>query len=118
MKTHRVPLNDGTTIPQLGFGVLFVPDGETEDVVGTALDVGYRRIDTAPLYHNEAGVGRALARSGLPREELYVTTKLHNGYHEPARATASLSESLDRLGLDHVDLFLIHWPLPTLYNGD
>jgi 2,5-diketo-D-gluconate reductase A len=118
MKTHRVPLNDGTAIPQLGFGVLFVPDDETEDVVGTALDVGYRHIDTAQLYHNEAGVGRALARSGLPRDELYVTTKLHNGHHEPARAKASLAESLDRLGLDHVDLFLIHWPLPTLYDGD
>ncbi|WP_121716394.1 aldo/keto reductase [Streptomyces sp. E5N91] len=118
MKTDRVPLNDGTTIPQLGFGVLFVPDDETEHVVGTALDVGYRHIDTAQLYHNEAGVGRALGRSGLRRDELYVTTKLHNGHHEPARAKASLAESLDRLGLDHVDLFLIHWPLPTLYDGD
>ncbi|WP_189819924.1 aldo/keto reductase [Streptomyces olivaceoviridis] len=118
MKTHRMPLNDGTTIPQLGFGVLFVPDDETEGVVGTALDVGFRHIDTAQLYHNEAGVGRALARSGLPRDELYVTTKLHNGYHEPARAKASLAESLERLGLDHADLFLIHWPLPTLYGGD
>ncbi|GGZ24493.1 oxidoreductase [Streptomyces olivaceoviridis] len=113
-----MPLNDGTTIPQLGFGVLFVPDDETEGVVGTALDVGFRHIDTAQLYHNEAGVGRALARSGLPRDELYVTTKLHNGYHEPARAKASLAESLERLGLDHADLFLIHWPLPTLYGGD
>ncbi|MGW2032223.1 aldo/keto reductase [Streptomyces sp. NPDC001811] len=118
MKPYRRPLTDGTTIPQLGFGVLFVPDDETEGVVGTALEVGYRHIDTAQLYHNEAGVGRALARSGLPRNELYVTTKLHNGCHEPARAKASLAESLERLGLDHVDLFLIHWPLPTLYGGD
>ncbi|CAM5523995.1 MULTISPECIES: aldo/keto reductase [Streptomyces] len=118
MKPYRMPLNDGTTIPRLGFGVLFVPDEATEHVVGTALDVGYRHIDTAQLYHNEAGVGRALARSGLPRDQLYVTTKLHNGHHEPARAKASLAESLERLGLDHVDLFLIHWPLPTLYDGD
>ncbi len=63
-------------------------------------------------------MGRAIAGSGLSRDELYVTTKLHNAYHEPARAKASLAESLDRLGLDHVDLFLIHWPLPTLYDGD
>ncbi|MGV9914486.1 aldo/keto reductase [Streptomyces tendae] len=118
MTTPRLTLNDGTTIPQLGYGALFVPDEEAEHVVGTALDVGYRHIDTAQLYYNETGVGRALAASGLPRRELYVTTKLHNAHHEPARAKASLAQSLEKLGLDHVDLFLIHWPLPTLYDGD
>ncbi|SFP65117.1 aldo/keto reductase [Amycolatopsis rubida] len=111
-------LSDGTDIPQLGLGVLFVPDGETEQVVGAALELGYRHVDTAQLYHNEAGVGRALARSGLARDELYVTTKLHNGFHEPAKAKASLAESLEKLGLDRVDLFLVHWPLPTLCGGD
>jgi 2,5-diketo-D-gluconate reductase A len=118
MQIPDIVLNDETAIPQLGLGVLFVPDDETDRVTSTALELGYRHIDTAQLYHNEAGVGRALARAGLPRDEVYVTTKLHNGYHEPARAKASLARSLEKLGLDRVDLFLIHWPLPTLYDGD
>jgi 2,5-diketo-D-gluconate reductase A len=118
MQIPDIALNDNTTIPQLGLGVLFVPDDETDRVTSAALELGYRHIDTAQLYHNEAGVGRALARAGLPRDEVYVTTKLHNGYHEPTRAKASLARSLEKLGLDRVDLFLIHWPLPTLYDGD
>jgi 2,5-diketo-D-gluconate reductase A len=118
MQIPDIILSDKTTIPQLGLGVLFVPDDETDRVASTALELGYRHIDTAQLYHNEAGVGRALARAGLPRDEIYVTTKLHNGYHEPVRAKASLSRSLEKLRLDRVDLFLIHWPLPTLYDGD
>jgi 2,5-diketo-D-gluconate reductase A len=118
MQIPDIVLNDETAIPQLGLGVLFVPDDETDRVTSTALELGYRLIDTAQLYHNEAGVGRALARAGLPRDDVYVTTKLHNGYHEPARAKAALARSLEKLGLDRVDLFLIHWPLPTLYDGD
>lgn len=118
MQISDIILNDNTTIPQLGLGVLFVPDDDADRVTSTALELGYRHIDTAQLYHNEAGVGRALTRAGLPRDEVYVTTKLHNGYHEPTRAKASLARSLEKLKLDRVDLFLIHWPLPTLYGGD
>ncbi len=114
----RLPLNDGATIPQLGFGVFKVPPASTQEVVEQALEVGYRHLDTAQMYGNEEGVGRALAASGLPRDELYVTTKLNNGYHRPDDARRTFGESLDRLGLDHVDLFLIHWPLPTRYDGD
>jgi 2,5-diketo-D-gluconate reductase A len=113
-----IKLNDGTTIPQLGFGVFQVEPEETQRVVEQALEVGYRHIDTAQMYRNEAGVGRALAASGIPRDELYVTTKLNNGFHRPDDARRAFGESLERLGLDHVDLFLIHWPLPTLYDGD
>ncbi len=80
--------------------------------------MGYRHIDTAQMYENEAGVGEAIASSGIPRGDLYITTKLNNGFHRPDDARRSLDESLSRLGLDHVDLFLIHWPLPTRYDGD
>ncbi|MFG3259614.1 aldo/keto reductase [Streptomyces sp. NPDC048172] len=112
----RVPdvtLNNGTLMPQLGFGVFLVPDDEAERVVTEALETGYRSIDTAALYENERGTGRALAASGIPREELFVTTKLWNteqGYDSALRA---FDASLARLGLDHVDLYLIHWPLPA-----
>lgn len=114
----NITLNDGTKMPQLGFGVLHVPPDETQQVVEQALEVGYRHIDTAQLYHNEEGVGRAIAASGIPLNELYVTTKLHNGLHERDDARRSFDESLTKLGLDHVDLFLIHWPLPTRYGGN
>jgi 2,5-diketo-D-gluconate reductase A len=117
----RVPtidLNDGTTIPQLGFGVFLVPADQTQRTVEQALEVGYRHIDTAQMYGNEAEVGAALAASGIPRDELYVTTKLNNGNHLPDDARRSFAESLEKLGLDRVDLFLIHWPLPTRYDGD
>jgi 2,5-diketo-D-gluconate reductase A len=111
-------LNDGTVIPQLGFGVFLVPPEETQRVVEQALEVGYRHIDTAQMYGNEAEVGAAIKASGIPREELYVTTKLNNGYHLPDDARRAFSESLEKLRLERVDLFLIHWPLPTRYGGD
>jgi 2,5-diketo-D-gluconate reductase A len=113
-----ITLNDGHRIPQLGFGVFLVPPDETQRTVEQALEVGYRHLDTAQMYGNEAGVGAAIQASGLPREELYVTTKLNNGHHRPDDARRTFGESLERLGLDHVDLFLIHWPLPTRYDGD
>ncbi|MGY0459053.1 aldo/keto reductase [Kitasatospora sp. cg17-2] len=108
-----VTLNNGVEIPRLGFGVFQVPDEETTAAVSTALEAGYRSIDTAAIYGNEAGVGRALAASGLPREELFVTTKLWNadqGYDATLRA---FDASLDKLGLEQLDLYLIHWPAPA-----
>ena len=111
-------LNDGTAIPQLGFGVFQVPPDQTAATVLTAFEVGYRHIDTAQMYQNEAGVGAAIKDSGLDRDDLYITTKLNNGFHRPDDARRSLEESLTKLGLDRVDLFLIHWPLPTRYDGD
>ncbi|TQL66799.1 2,5-diketo-D-gluconate reductase A [Nocardioides albertanoniae] len=110
-------LNDGTSIPQFGIGVWQVPQDEAEQVVSEALEVGYRHIDTAQMYQNEAGVGAALKSAGLARDYVYVTTKLNNSHHDPAAAKASLEKSLEKLGLDRVDLFLIHWPLPTQYGG-
>jgi len=118
MTVPTITLNDQTTIPQLGFGVFQVPPEETAATVGSALEVGYRHIDTAQMYQNEQGVGEAIAASGIARDELYVTTKLNNGFHAPDDARRSFEESLGKLGLDRVDLFLIHWPLPTLYDGD
>jgi 2,5-diketo-D-gluconate reductase A len=113
-----ISLNDGTAIPQLGFAVYHVPPDETQRTVEQALEVGYRHLDTAQMYGNEAGVGAAIAASGIPRDELYITTKLNNGNHLPDDARRSFGESLEKLGVDRVDLFLIHWPLPTLYDGD
>ncbi|MFC0602511.1 aldo/keto reductase [Streptomyces palmae] len=113
MTIPTVQLNNGIRIPQLGFGVFQVPDDQTTAAVAAALEAGYRSIDTAAIYGNEAGVGRALAASGLPREELFVTTKLWNadqGYDATLRA---FDASLDKLGLDHLDLYLIHWPTPA-----
>lgn len=117
MTVPTIKLNDGTSIPQFGLGVWQVPQDETEQVVSQALEVGYRHIDTAQMYQNEAGVGAALKSAGLAREDLYVTTKLNNSQHDQALAKASLERSLELLGLDRVDLFLIHWPLPTQYDG-
>ena len=108
----HILLNDGVSIPQLGLGVYKVPDDQACDVVLTALDAGYRHIDTAAFYENERGVGEAVRRSGLPRDEIFVTTKLwwtDNGYDSAMRA---VDASLERLGMDTVDLFLIHWPAP------
>ncbi len=113
-----VALHDGTTIPQLGFGVFQVPPAETAEAVTQALEVGYRHIDTAEMYQNEAGVGEALKASGLARDDLYVTSKLNNGFHRPDDARRAFDETLDKLQLEQLDLFLIHWPLPTLYDGD
>ncbi|MGI8521895.1 MAG: aldo/keto reductase [Nocardioides sp.] len=113
-----ITLNDDARIPQLGFGVFQVPPEQTQETVEKALETGYRHIDTAQMYQNEAGVGAAIAAAGLPREELYVTTKLDNGFHRPDEARKAFDQSLVKLGLDRVDLMLIHWPLPTLYDGD
>jgi 2,5-diketo-D-gluconate reductase A len=118
MTVPTITLNDQTTIPQLGFGVFQVPPDETAATVASALEVGYRHIDTAQMYRNEQGVGEAIAASGIARDELYVTTKLNNGFHRPDDARRAFGETLAALGFDHVDLFLIHWPLPTLYDGD
>jgi len=118
MTVPTITLNDQTKIPQLGFGVFQVPPDQTAKTVLNAFEVGYRHIDTAQMYENEAGVGEAIASSGIPRDDLYITTKLNNGFHRPDDARRSLDESLSRLGLDRVDLFLIHWPLPTRYDGD
>lgn len=118
MTVPTITLNDQTTIPQLGFGTYQVPPEQTAATVGTALEVGYRHLDTAQMYQNEEGVGEAIKASGIAREELYVTSKLNNGFHRPDDARRSFDETLSRLGLDRIDLFLIHWPLPTLYDGD
>jgi 2,5-diketo-D-gluconate reductase A len=121
MTTSTIPdieLNDGTTIPQLGFGVFQIPPDETARAVELALRAGYRHIDTAEMYGNERGVGEAVRASGLSRDEVYITSKLNNGYHEPDVARRAFDRTLEELGMDHVDLFLIHWPLPTLYDGD
>ena len=106
----NLKFNNGVEIPQLGYGVWQVPDDEVTPAVRTAIEVGYRHIDTAAIYGNEAGTGRAIAESGVPREELFVTTKLWNsnqGYDSTLRA---FDESVGKLGLDYVDLYLIHWP--------
>ncbi len=113
-----IPLNTGRTIPQLGFGVFQIDPGETAEAVGRALDIGYRHIDTAQMYGNEKGVGEAVRASGVPREQVFVTSKLDNGAHRPDDARRAFDATLAALDLGHVDLFLIHWPLPTLYDGD
>jgi len=109
-------MNDGKSIPQLGIGTYLVPPNDAERVVAIALQVGYRHIDTAALYGNEQGVGAAIAESGIPRDELFVTTKLWNDEHEPDKARVGINASLEKLGLDHVDLYLIHWPSPRVYG--
>ena len=113
-----VELNDGHSIPQLGFGVFQIPPAETELPVSVALEAGYRHIDTAEMYGNEQGVGDAVRASGLDRADVFITSKLNNGFHEPDVARKAFDETLTALGSDYVDLFLIHWPLPTLYDGD
>jgi 2,5-diketo-D-gluconate reductase A len=113
-----IRLNTGETIPQLGFGVFKIDPAQTADAVSEALKVGYRHIDTAEMYRNEKGVGEAVRASGLARREVYLTSKLNNGFHEPDAARRAFDGTLEALGSDYVDLFLIHWPLPTLYGGD
>src|SRR3954451_15392586 len=108
-----VRLNDGVPMPQLGFGVFQVGDDEARAAVTTALECGYRSIDTAALYGNEHGVGVAVRGSGIPREELFVTTKLWNADQGAGRVEPAFERSLDKLGLDYVDLYLIHWPVPS-----
>jgi 2,5-diketo-D-gluconate reductase A len=114
----EIMLNNGRTIPQFGFGVFLIKPAETEAAVTSALEAGYRHIDTAQMYGNEKEVGQAIAKSGLDRSEVFVTTKLNNGAHMPDDARRAFDGSLKALGLDYVDLFLIHWPLPTRYDGD
>jgi 2,5-diketo-D-gluconate reductase A len=118
MTVPTLTLNDGSTIPQLGFGVFQIPPKETEAAVTQALEIGYRHIDTAEMYRNEKGVGDAVAASGLARDDVSITSKLNNGFHRPDDARKAFDETLAALGTDHVDLFLIHWPLPTQYDGD
>jgi 2,5-diketo-D-gluconate reductase A len=113
-----IQLNDGNSIPQLGFGVFQIPPEETAEPTRRALELGYRHIDTAETYGNEREVGEALQASGLDRGEVFVTSKLNNGYHRPDDARRAFDQTLSELGFDYVDLFLIHWPLPTLYDGD
>jgi len=113
LNSPMIRLNSGYEIPQLGFGVFQVEPSETERIVLDALDVGYRHVDTAAAYRNEEAVGRAIASSGIPRSEIFVTTKLFREDHGYESALRALPESLERLGLDYVDLYLIHWPAPA-----
>ena len=111
-------LPTGSPIPVLGFGTYKVAPEDAYDAVRRALDVGYRHIDTAQMYGNEAEVGAAIETSKIPRDEIFLTTKVDNSNHEPERAAASIQRSLNDLRTDYVDLLLVHWPLPTLYGGD
>lgn len=113
-----ITLNDGVRIPQLGLGVFQVPPADTAAVVKMALDVGYRHIDTAEMYQNEQGVGVGIRDAGVDRTDVFVTSKLNNGFHKPDDARRAFDQTLAALGFDYLDLFLIHWPLPTLYDGD
>jgi 2,5-diketo-D-gluconate reductase A len=113
-----ITLNDGNTIPQLGFGVFQIEPKDTVEAVRKAFDIGYRHIDTAEMYGNEAEVGQAVRESGLDRREVFVTSKLNNGFHRPDDARKAFESTLSALRMDYIDLFLIHWPLPTLYDGD
>ncbi len=123
----EIRLNDGVSIPQLGFGTLQIPESrqpsaaEIADAVGLfgeAFAIGYRHFDTAQSYGNENAVGQAVASCGVPRSDVFVTSKLSNANHHPDEVRRSFEESLAKLGSEYVDLFLIHWPLPTLYDGD
>ncbi len=109
-----VPLNNGVRIPQLGFGTYKLPAEDTRDLVLRAFEAGYRHVDTAQMYRNERQVGEAVAASGIPRDELFVTSKLNNAFHAHDDALAAFDRTLDELRLDAVDLFLIHWPLPAV----
>ncbi|MFD6801056.1 aldo/keto reductase [Streptomyces cyaneofuscatus] len=108
-----ITLNNGLEMPQLGFGVWQVPDDEAAKAVAKAIESGYRSIDTAAIYKNEKGTGRAIAASGVPRDELFVTTKLWNSEQGHDSTLRAFDASLDKLGLDYVDLYLIHWPVPA-----
>lgn len=113
---QTITLNNGVEMPQLGFGVFQVPPEEVYDPVRTAIDAGYRLVDTAAAYQNEEGVGKAIADGGVPRAELFITTKLWNADHGHEAALRAFEVSLGKLGLDYVDLYLIHWPLPKRNN--
>jgi 2,5-diketo-D-gluconate reductase A len=113
-----IKLNDGARIPQLGFGVFQIDPDETAAAVKTALEIGYRHIDTAEMYGNEQGVGQGIRDAGLDRADVFITSKLNNGFHKPDDARRAFEKTLSAIESDYVDLFLIHWPLPTLYGGD
>lgn len=113
-----ISLNDGNDIPQLGFGVFQVQPAQTAAAVRAAVEVGYRHIDTAQMYGNEKEVGQGIRDAGLDRGEVFITSKLNNGFHRPDDARRAFDATLSALGSDYVDLFLIHWPLPTRYDGD
>ncbi|MET0928697.1 MAG: aldo/keto reductase, partial [Aeromicrobium sp.] len=114
MTVPTIALNNGVEIPQLGFGVFQIDPAETKEATLTALEVGYRHIDTAQMYGNEEGVGEAIAASGLDRDDIFVTSKLNNGFHAHDDALAEFDKSLERLKIEKIDLFLIHWPLPGI----
>ena len=114
----NITLNDGNVIPQLGFGVFQIEPKNTVEAVSEALRIGYRHIDTAEMYGNEREVGEAIRASGFDRGDVFVTSKLSNAFHEPQDAREAFDKTLSDLGFDYVDLFLIHWPLPALYDGD
>jgi len=125
--TPVINLDDGTTIPQLGFGTLNVPENRsgseqateiTAEAVRQAIAAGYRHVDTAQMYGNEAGVGRGVATAGIPRSDVHITSKLSNANHRPQDVRRSFDETLRKLRTDQLDLFLMHWPLPMLYDGD
>ena len=111
---HPLVLNNGVRIPQLGFGVYKIPEAATRDAVLTAFAAGYRHVDTAALYRNERGVGEAVRESGLPRDEVFVTSKVWNDDHGYDATLRAFDASMERLGLDVLDLYLIHWPVPRL----
>lgn len=115
MTIPTIALSDGRSIPALGFGTYGINDPA---VIAEALDAGYRHIDTAQMYGNEAAVGQGIAASGLDRDEVFVTSKLHNPHHLPDDARREFATTLEALGVDQVDLFLIHWPVPMHYGGD
>ncbi|MDT5132104.1 MAG: 2,5-diketo-D-gluconate reductase [Mycobacterium sp.] len=114
----EIELNNGEHIPQLGFGVYQIPPNRTAAAVKAALDIGYRHIDTAEMYGNEREVGQGIRDAGSGRGDVYITSKLNNGFHKPDDARRAFDRTLSALETDYVDLFLIHWPLPTLYGGD
>lgn len=109
-----ITLNNGVDIPQLGFGTFQIPPADTREATLTALEIGYRHIDTAQMYGNEKEVGEAVRDCGLDRDDIFVTSKLNNPFHAPDAAHAAFDRSLEDLGLEHLDLFLIHWPLPDV----
>jgi 2,5-diketo-D-gluconate reductase A len=113
-----IVLNDGASIPQLGFGVYLIDPDDTAEAVKSALAAGYRHIDTAEMYGNEREVGQGIRAAGVDRANVYITSKLNNGFHKPDDARRAFDQTLKALDSDYVDLFLIHWPLPTLYDGD
>jgi 2,5-diketo-D-gluconate reductase A len=114
----QITLNDGNKIPQLGLGVFKVDWSDAVENVLQALEIGYRHIDTAEMYGNEREVGEAIKQSGIPRDEIFITSKLNNDFHRPDDARREFAETLNKLSIEAIDLFLIHWPLPSRYDGD